>query len=117
MKFFILLFPVLVGACSINRAPSLNMLDKRADFNGMNEVEEALQAVDNPLLVPVRTEPLVADIWVHPHELSNGDYFRGAWIRTVVSRSSWRMDDKQQPLLIKDDGKSQAQNTKTRGTP
>ncbi len=105
----------LLHACAMNRADSLNLLEKRADFKGFNEVEEALGAVDNPLLVPVRTEPQVADIWVHPHELANGDYFRGAWIRTVVSRSTWSMEEKHQPLLIKQSEEKVDPTTKKAG--
>ena len=102
LGMIVFLFALLnLNGCAINRAPSLNLLEKRADFKGVHEIEEALGAVDNPLLVPVRTEPQVADIWVHPHELANGDYFRGAWIRTIVSRSSWSMEEKRQPFLIK----------------
>ncbi len=94
----------------------MNLLEKRSDFKGLGEVEEALGAVDNPLLMPVRTEPQIADIWVHPHELPNGDYFRGAWIRTVVARSSWSMEGKNQPLIIKkDDEKAEVTNPKTKG--
>ena len=100
VKFLIL--TSLLNAC-MHRAPSENLLEKRSDYNGVHQIEEALQAVDNPLLVPVRTEPVVADIWVHPHELANGDYFRGAWIRTIVSRSTWRMDEKHNPIVIKSD--------------
>jgi hypothetical protein len=100
----IILVPLLIAlnACAINRAPSLNLLERRADFDGMHGIEASLNAVDNPLLVPVRTEPVVADIWVHPHELPNGDYFRGAWVRTVVTRSSWKMDEKVNPLVIRE---------------
>lgn len=103
MRMFILLPPLflLLESCSITRAPSLNLLEKRSDFDGVQEIEAALEAVDNPLLVPVRTEPLVADIWVHPHELANGDYFRGAWIRTVIARSSWQVE-KHEPLIVKE---------------
>ena len=105
-----------LSGCTINRAPSLNLLEKRSDFKGEYEVEEALGAVDNPLLVPVRTEPQIADIWVHPHELPNGDYFRGAWIRTVVARSSWSMEGKNQPLIIrKEDEKMGEQENKSTG--
>ena len=85
----------------MTRAPSLNMLEKRADYENVHEVKEALDQVDHPLLVPVRTKPLVADIWVHPHELANGDYFRGGWIRTVVTRSHWQVEEKLKPLVIK----------------
>ena len=95
---FLLLF---MNACaSMNRAPSLNMLEKRADYNDQNEIKEALGEVDNPLLVPVRTSPTIADIWVHPHELPNGDYFRGGWIRTVVTRSHWQVEEDHKPLVI-----------------
>lgn len=93
MKLFLnLIFFMVLPSCAMTRAPSENLLDKRADFTGAHQVQEALEAIDNPLLVPVRTEPMIADIWVHPHELPSGDYFRGAWIRTIVNRSSWRVD-------------------------
>ena len=104
MKRLKLIVPLLLlffNACaSMDRAPSLNMLEKRADYTHQNEIKEALGEVDNPLLVPVRTNPTVADIWVHPHELPNGDYFRGGWIRTVVTRSHWQVEEEHQPLVI-----------------
>lgn len=112
---FILIFLLFLNACAINRAPSLNLLEKRSDYDGVNGLEDALNAVDNPLLVPVRTEPLVADVWVHPHELANGDYFRGAWIRTVVSRSSWQMDEKHESLIVKEKPTESTKIPKNRG--
>ncbi|MBP6218544.1 MAG: TraV family lipoprotein [Oligoflexales bacterium] len=114
-KILFLTVIALLNACAITRAPSLNLLEKRSDFDGVQEIESALDAVDNPLLVPVRTEPVVADIWVHPHELANGDYFRGAWIRTVVSRSSWQVDEKHEPLIVKEKPKPEATTTVRRG--
>lgn len=91
----------LLTNCAMTRAPSLNLLEKRSDYQDIHEVKEALDQVDHPLLVPVRTKPMIADIWVHPHELPNGDYFRGGWIRTVVTRSHWRVEEEQKPLVIK----------------
>ena len=98
---------ILTQACVFTRAPSLNLLEARADYDGMEDVERSLNAVDNPLLVPIRTEPRVADIWIHPHELPNGDYFRGAWIRTIVSRSGWRVDEERKPLIMRDTPKKE----------
>lgn len=97
-----LALPILLNACAINRAPSLNLLEKRSDYENVHQVKEALEKVDQPLLVPVRTKPVIADIWVHPHELPNGDYFRGGWVRTVVTRSHWQVEDQHQPLIIKE---------------
>ncbi|MFK7823637.1 MAG: hypothetical protein AB8G05_05745 [Oligoflexales bacterium] len=91
----------LVGGCAINRAPSLNLLEKTADYQNTFEINEALNSVDHPLLVPVRTTPQIADIWVHPQELPNGDYFRGGWIRTVLTRSHWQVQEQKiKPLVI-----------------
>ena len=84
----------LLSACATNRAPSLNMLEKRADYQGLGKLQEALSNVDSPLLVPKRTKPTVTDIWIHPHEMPTGDYFRGAWIRTVISKAQWKVESK-----------------------
>lgn len=70
------------------------MLEKRADFEGLGKLNKALSAVDSPLLVPKRTKPTVTDIWLHPHEMPTGDYFRGAWIRTVISKAQWEVESK-----------------------
>ncbi len=101
MKFLIIFSVITFTACSTVRAPSLNMLKKRADYRDINHIESSLNSIENPLLVPSRTHPMVADIWVHPHEMPTGDYFRGGWIRTIVTRSRWFVDKKSQSLLIK----------------
>mgnify|MGYP003331273387 CR=1 FL=1 len=103
MKFLKIVGIVVIlhlNSCALTRAPSLNLLEKRSDYDNMGQVKEALDQVDHPLLVPVRTKPVIADIWVHPHELPNGDYFRGGWIRTVVTRSHWQVKEEQKPLII-----------------
>ncbi|MFK7827887.1 MAG: hypothetical protein AB8G05_27310 [Oligoflexales bacterium] len=102
----------LLGACAINRAPSLNLLEKTADYQSTYEIEEALKSVDHPLLVPVRTTPQIADIWVHSREMPNGDYFRGGWIRTVLIRSHWQVEEQEiKPLVIPKDEKRKGEST------
>lgn len=88
-------------SCATTRSPSLNLLEKASDYENMHQIREALDQVDHPLLIPVRTKPVIADIWVHPHELPSGDYFRGGWIRTVVSRSHWEVEEQNKTLIIK----------------
>ena len=95
-----LIFIWFSSGCAMTRAVSSNMLEKRSDLGGIHEVEASLQGIDKPLLEPVRSEPVIADIWVHAHELPNGDYFRGAWIRTIVSKSAWQIKETR-PLIIK----------------
>lgn len=95
----------LASSCALKRAPSLRLLEQRADYDNVYKLQRALDDVNQPLLVPTRTAPVIADIWVHPHELGNGDYFRGAWVRTVVSRSHWQIEEEVQPLLIKEQKK------------
>ena len=111
MRYISLLLIIgTLGACAMTRAPSLNMLENRADYGNISEIKEALDEVDHPLLVPIRTKPIIADIWVHPHELANGDYFRGGWIRTVVTRSHWQVEEKLKPLVIKPQPQQKVKN-------
>lgn len=90
---YLLFFPglLLITSCATNRAPSLNILEKRADYDGSRRLEDSVSNLDNPFFVPNRTEPKVADIWIHPHEMPTGDYFRGGWIRTIVNDSRWQI--------------------------
>lgn len=99
--------------CAITRAQSNMMLEKRADLDGSHETMGQLGSINHGLLEPVRTKPQIADIWVHPHELPNGDYFRGAWIRTIVRRSSWGYKTNK-PLLIQEDSKKSKTEKKKR---
>lgn len=100
-----ILLPIVLlsflSACATNRAPSLNMLEKRADYQELENLQEALSNADSPLLVPKRTKPTVTDIWIHPHEMPTGDYFRGAWIRTVISKAQWEVEQKGEVYLKK----------------
>ena len=100
MKRFLLMTGLFVAAgCSTGRAPSLNMLEKRADYDAELRTDEAMADIENPILVPNRTIPRVTDIWVHPHEMPTGDYFRGGWIRTIISDSHWQMETRSAPKV------------------
>ena len=103
MKTYLVIFALslIQLGCAITRAESNMMLEKRADLDGSRSTLSQLGSIENPLMEPVRTKPQIADIWVHPHELPNGDYFRGAWIRTIVRGSSWQYKDPS-PLLIEE---------------
>ena len=63
--------------------------------------KNGIPAFRHTLLVPQRTNPTVTDIWIHPHEMPTGDYFRGGWIRTVISNARWEVEKKKSPLVIK----------------
>lgn len=93
------LIAIIQVGCAITRAESQMMLEKRADIDGSHAAINQMSNIDTGLLEPVRTKPQIADIWVHPHELPNGDYFRGAWIRTIVRKSSWGYKANQSLLM------------------
>ena len=112
IKILVSLCPLLLNACATTRVPSINLLEKRADYEDVDQVKEALEKIAQPLLVPVRTKPIIADIWVHPHELPNGDYFRGGWVRTVVTRSHWQVEEAMKPLIISDTEKTKTHSQK-----
>ena len=95
----ILFFLLLLPGCATNRVPSLNMLEYRADYSGVRRIKDHLSSLDDPSFLPQRTPAKVADIWIHPHEMPTGDYFRGGWIRTLISHSKWTVGGP--PSLIK----------------
>jgi len=92
-SLLVCLISVCLSACSTMRAPSLNLLAERSDYDGSKQIEDALKEVGDPVAVPKRTGPTLADIWIHPHEMATGDYFRGGWVRTIVSDSRWKSED------------------------
>ena len=111
-NIYILCFFLFLSACAINRVPSLNMLEKRSDYAGLRQVEEDLSSLGGPLLIPQRTQSTVTDIWVHPHEMPTGDYFRGGWIRTVISSPKWTIEQKSSTLFLKRKGPNKNHNNK-----
>ena len=85
------LFSILfLGACATNRAPSERMLDARAGYDdGGDKPLDVTFTPSDDKVVPKRSAPVIADVWVHPNELATGDYFLGGWIRSVVKEPHW----------------------------
>lgn len=107
--FLASLISVAMTGCVITRAPSLNMLEQTADYDGSRRTEESLGELNGPLLNPVRTESRMTDILIHPHEMPTGDYFLGGWIRIVVAQPKWEMDTAAKPTIqSKDDSESKS---------
>lgn len=87
----------LFTGCSMNRADSLKMLDRRAEYeeptNSISVSEPGLKEAGlegfSSRPVPVRTRPKVASIWIHPHEMASHDYFWGGWMSVVVEADQW----------------------------
>lgn len=102
MKKLSLLFPLsftlIISSCSTTRAPSVNFLEIRSDYNGKSQVKEL---DNNSLFVPNRTKPKQVDIYIHPHETVHGDYFRGGYIRSIVQGGQWELTENQAPKEIK----------------
>lgn len=90
-----LLISLMFSACGINRAASLNMLDRRAEYEDDPTRGPSIALQEGGLAgfknspVPVRTRPRVAAIWIHPHETASKDYFWGGWISVVIEQDQW----------------------------
>lgn len=80
----------LLSACATTRAPSERMLDARAgyDTHGDQPLDVTFVPSDDKV-VPKRSAPVIADIWIHPNEMATGDYFLGGWIRSIVKEPHW----------------------------
>lgn len=85
-----LTFTLIISSCSTTRAPSVNFLEIRSDYNGKSQVKEL---DSNSLFVPNRTKPKQVDIYIHPHETVHGDYFRGGYIRSIVQSGQWELNE------------------------
>ena len=77
-------------ACA-NRAPSLRMLDGRAHYN--DDAPELKLKASGPFVQPegepVRIQPQVHKVWVHPFEMETGDYFWGGYMSLVTKGDQW----------------------------
>ena len=82
---------LFLAACATNRAESLRMLDERAGYEGEkgDKPLDVTFAPSDDKVVPKRSAPVIADIWVHPNEMATGDYFLGGWIRSIVKEPHW----------------------------
>lgn len=88
----ILLSTFLLTSCSLTKKKKteINILETRANYDSELEVTDLLDDFSSNL-IPNRTEPVQVDIFVHPHETIHGDYFRGGYIRSIVTGSRWEL--------------------------
>lgn len=82
---------LFLNACSTTRAPSINFLEIRSDYNGKSKLKDVNET--SSLFVPNRTKPQEVDIYVHPHETVHGDYFRGGYVRSIVKGGQWELTE------------------------
>ena len=96
MPIFLALLTSLLTGCLTTEFD--RMLDQTADYDGKIHTEKSLGAASGPAFGPKRVEAKLTDIYIYPHEMGNGDYFLGGWVRTVVSHAYW---DQRQPTFQK----------------
>ncbi len=97
MKALVILgLGLAISSCSTTRAPSINMLEKRANYNAQINEEKIFGSKDS-LFVPNKTVAKKVDIYIHPHETPQGDYFRGGFLRSIVETSKWEMKKVKNP--------------------
>lgn len=116
--FLVAALSLFLSACSTTRAPGINMLERRADYDGKVDLEVMMED-GSPLFVPNKTKPQEVDIYIHPHETIHGDYFRGGFIRSVVQASRWELTKVEAPL-VKEEVKKEKESAaprKKRATP
>ncbi|MGE4233050.1 MAG: hypothetical protein AB7F43_06955 [Bacteriovoracia bacterium] len=79
---------MFLSACA--HGPDVKMLEKRANYDaaGSEDVEFGVSP-EGDKLIPQRTETQTTDVCIYPHEMANGDYFLGGWIRTVIFEPRW----------------------------
>lgn len=94
---FLISFVALAVAGCLHRAPSLNMLEQRAEYDAADgpTADLRLSAADNETTpddaIPVRTTAKTAHVWIHPHETTAKEYFWGGWITIVVDGDKWEL--------------------------
>ncbi len=86
---------LLLSACSMNRADSLRMLDRRAEYDQAaiqnlppNLKEGGLEGFRGSP-VPVRTRGQVAAVYAYATEMSPTTYFWGGWFSLVIEEPQW----------------------------
>lgn len=86
---------LLLPACSMNRADSLRMLDRRAEYDQAaiqnlppNLKEGGLEGFRGSP-VPVRTRGQVAAVYAYATEMSPTTYFWGGWFSLVIEEPQW----------------------------
>ena len=100
----------LVHGCAHDQAPSLRMLETKADYLATEPEAQTLAlgtaaADGDGGNVPVRLAPKVAHIWLHAHETPEHEYFWGGWLSVVVAGEEWGMQY-QPAAAVKKSGQS-----------
>jgi hypothetical protein len=103
---------LLFIACSTTRAPSINFLEIRSDYDGASKLKD-VENTSN-LFVPNRTKPKKVDIYIHPHETIHGDYFRGGYVRSIVQGSQWELEESTSTPPIQEEVSNEAQGPRIR---
>ena len=88
----------LVAGC-LHRAPSLQMLEDRSEYEADAEDDaNSLKLSSAGALsdaeasnVPVRIAPRTANVWIFPHETEAKEYFWGGWITIIVEGDRWEL--------------------------
>lgn len=92
-KAYLLAFCSLFLVSCASRAPSLNMLEERADYESSDPQQMRFyQAGSDGFTqskVPVRSAAKVSAIYIYPHELPDHSYFWGAWLSVVTEKDHW----------------------------
>jgi len=88
---------LLLSACSMNRADSLRMLDRRAEYDQAaiqnlppNLREGGLEGFQGSP-VPVRTRGQVSAVYAYATEMSPTTYFWGGWFSLVIEEPRWML--------------------------
>lgn len=96
---------LFLNACSTTRAPSINFLEMRSDYDGKSKLKDVNET--SALFVPNRTKPQEVDIYVHPHETVHGDYFRGGYVRSIVKGGQWELTESTTTPAIQEEVKKE----------
>lgn len=83
----IFLISPAIFAC-VNRAPSLRMLNVRSQYEDPAGEARSLE-LGAVYPVPTKTEPRVRKVWIHPFEMTTGDYFWGGFMSMVTEEERW----------------------------
>lgn len=79
-----------------NRAPSLRLLDKRAEYDvDMDDEEVALyqRSRHHPESATKSGLQRIAKVYLYPHELPSRDYFWGGYVSLIVAKEEVTFDD------------------------
>ena len=73
---------LLSWGCATDK--KINLLEKRANYKNQSALNEAISAMNSPLLSKRVNGKSDYNIFIHPHNMPNGDRFVGGWISSRV---------------------------------